>query len=47
MGINHKKITISEFGVGSTLRVCRLLKKNFTKIQQHISALIVKLVIVV
>ena len=43
-GNKSKEITITAFGVGNTLRV---IIKNFTKIQQHISALIVKLVAVV
>ena len=43
-GNKSKEIAITEFVVGSTLRV---YYKNFTKIQQHISALTVKHVAVV
>ena len=44
-GNKSQKITISEFGVGNTLRVFRFCRKNFSKIQQHTSSLIVKLVV--
>ena len=43
-GNKSKEITITEFSVGSTLRVSHLLQKTS---QKYISALIVKLVAVV